>query len=263
MLIYSLHLRALPNLLLGVLAVGALLAFAVSIIGRVPSGFQVAGIPLEFKQGDLTELIEVLRVQLGESDELVVIEGKLAELVGQEQYRKAIDSLGDKVASSPGKIANMAQPVTNGEDSNEKLSESLDESIAVKDRVESLLGDIAGFESLERGYTVKGAGRGQPPKLDFFFKFDGRGIGFDVLQYTNQTILTLASNRASRSLGEDTDVDFVVFLVPASKVGYVNDELRTISQKIYAVTLNDLEGKNFENRLSEILKENLNPTDSQ
>src|SRR5699024_4462915 len=53
-----------PDLLLGVLGVGVLICGILAIIGRLPSGFEVAGLRFHFEAEELSNLISTVRSAL-------------------------------------------------------------------------------------------------------------------------------------------------------------------------------------------------------
>lgn len=203
----------LPDLLLGVLGIGSLVLGALAVIGRLPAGFEVAGMPVEFKRAGLADVIGTVKSVLNDDpDNRNAILEALRDTVGDESFREA-----------EGQVAGASRAQgEEDEDEGVAIDDRLDEmaSPSVKvDRVRHFAEQLTDApQSLREGYEVPNSGRGKAPKFDLFVKRGGHGIALEREHYWNRSTVGLVVRKTERSLKKGTPVDRVIIIAPRAGV---------------------------------------------
>lgn len=183
-----------PDLLLGVLAIGALVSVFLATVGRVPSNFEAGGLILNFEGNDLQDLKDTINSALADDD---VARSSIIELI-DKAARGGDGSSG--AAAGAGARADEA-------------SSSPDQKDSSRDKVRASLKGALGAKGFAEAWAVTGSGIGKPPKFDFCADVSGVGkVAIEVEDYSNKTTVEIVRKKSARALQKGTDVDKVVII---------------------------------------------------
>ena len=211
---------ALPDLLLAVLAVMGVVGIFLAIVGRLPSGFQFAGMSLDFREDELANFLGTLKAAtIEDPDRRAELLRMLKQAVGSKEYDRAMSDLLSEAAKDTGdglapRAARLGEDTRKPEDSSERTEDSLDS----EGRLEAGLEALADERKVSHNEWIKNTGVGKPPRYRYVFDWQGKRIAAQPADYWNPTELDLASRKATRTLQRGTDVDAVLVLSPAEGV---------------------------------------------
>lgn len=196
----------LPDLLLAALAIGAIVSALLAIIGRLPSGFELAGFQLNFPEDTLSDLIGTIRgLQAVDEYTKDSIIGIVRKAAGPDVFRGAISRL-DEVSS----------------EESETVGSPAEQSLGIEqtpnDAISATLATLA-TAAPTADYEVPNSGKGKKPKADYFFRYSSGqeetlGVITQIERYWNPTTLDLLNRKLLRSLQKSTPVDRVIVVVP-------------------------------------------------
>jgi hypothetical protein len=239
-----------PDLFATTLAIGALGGVFLAVIGRLPSGFEIGGMKLDFPQGGLSDLIGTVKSALDDDPEasnkiLTMIESA----AGTREYRVAEKSLEGHAQAGERVDRAVAHPSRLDEGLEEQEGDPLpDNQEGVLVEQLRRLADRGNF--LER-YAIPNSGRGKPPIFDYAFERGGRQIVLEVEEYSNPSTVDLINRKAKRALGEETGVAAVIIV--ASDAGKSAFEDGVQRDRVLVVSPDELRGRKFENLVDELL----------
>jgi hypothetical protein len=202
----------LPDLLLAALAICGLVSLALCVVGRLPSGFEVAGMEVNFTVDTLSDLLGTIR---GLADIEPAAKDKIVELV-----RAAADA---KVYAKANARYGIREPdpsqVTGSEHEDEEAG-----AAATDATIRGVLESIAEGPVLER-QEVANSGPGKNPKFDY--QFATRTAGGDIIavcqveRYWNPSSLDLLKRKLMRAMLKSTIVSRAVVVVPRAGLASV------------------------------------------
>lgn len=182
----------LPDLLLSVFAIGGLVALTFATIGRLPSGFEIAGLDLSFERDDLETILAMAEDDFSD-DQMEVLYTVLYKWIPETE----VEAARQRVVSRP--------------------LESVGQELRIHRDFDKEIENVADTGTVRREFNVKGTGQGKPPKLDYFFRFGDRGVGVVTPNLDNATVVELTRKRVERTLTAG-NVDAVLIAVPTKFV---------------------------------------------
>lgn len=234
-----------PDLLLTALAIGSLVCLVEAVIGRLPSGFQLAGLTFDFSEDLLSDLIGTVKSSLSDDPRA---RKQILELIeqgaGRENYRVAETRLGEETA--PQEVVSAAAEHEAG-----PLSPSQRTAPPAESALVQTLSALATDHRVQERYEVARSGKGKPPIFDYFFQRDRRGIAVQVATYWNPSTVDLISRKTERALQKTTDVNAVVIVVPADGMAVYTEAIDPPTALV--VQRHELADPQFANRLDDLL----------
>lgn len=196
------------DLLLAALVVCGLVSAALAIVGRLPSGFQVAGMHVDFTVDKLSDLLNTIDgVQGIEKD----ARDKIHDLIRQAADPKSFE----EASKLSGKFREPTEPPVSTASGRAVQTDRHD---SPRERVEAVLAGVA-RGPLGRDLEVDGSGRGKKPKFNYLFTADGPSksriqVVAQVEQYWNPSNVDLLRRKVTRALLKSTPVSRAVIVVP-------------------------------------------------
>lgn len=235
----------LPDFLLGVLAIGALLCAMLAVIGRLPSGFEVGGIEMSFEQDELSDLIDTVRSFLNDEPEARDrILDMIAAGTGSRAFRAA-ENWSETRDSGNVDVAGNSQrtgPSTTRTPSPHPLVDPLT-------TIRQELKTLAPGETIEEEYDVPSAGKGKAPRFDFYVRNEDLGVAVEFERYWNNTTVDLVSRKVARALRKGTPIDRVVVVTHPEGVP-VYEDMRGDDDQIVVMSIAEFTAESLRSRLS-------------
>lgn len=209
----------LPDLLLAALAICGVVSLALCILGLLPSGFQVAGMQVNFTVDKLSDLLGTI--------------GSLED-VDPDARKRVVELI--ESAAEPAVFAAANERYGNGAPSANTPTTTISSAEtstteSVESKVVAALRAIAVGPILER-QEVERSGKGKNPKFDYQFEFD---LGPEPLvvvcqleRYWNPSSVDLLKRKLLRALQKSTSVSRAVIVVPRGGLGTVRDAVADI-----------------------------------
>lgn len=212
-LVVGLRQGDLPDLLLAALAICGLISLALCIVGRLPSGFEVAGMQVDFTVDNLSDLLGTIR---GLDDVDPDARERVVELV---KSAAAPDVFAD-ANSRYGNDQFVAPAVTAA--ATTSTGATLNES--VESKVLKSLQRISTGPILER-QEVEKSGKGKNPKFDYQFEIGSGPSSLTVVcqleRYWNPSSVDLLKRKLLRALQKSTSVSRAIIVVPGAGLATV------------------------------------------
>jgi len=205
-----------PDLLLAALAICGLVSAALAIVGRLPSGFQVAGMHVTFTVDTLSDLLGTIR---GLDDVEDAAKEKIVKLI--------------KTAADPAVYAEADAKYGNATQSREGAHLQASSKGSSDKDLDTLVSEV--FDSVALGEVVKDAevdnsGNGKKPKFHFRFEAagpDGARLNAvsQIERYWNPSSVDLLGRKLNRALLPSTDVTKAIVIVPRVGLSTVEEAL--------------------------------------
>lgn len=219
-LVVVLRQNNLPDLLLAALAICGLISLALCIVGRLPSGFEVAGMQVDFTVDNLSDLLGTIR---GLDDVDPDARERVVELIksaaAPDVFEDANSRYGNDQFVTP---AATAAATTTGA--------PLDEPVEAK--VLKTLHGISSGPILER-QEVEKSGKGKNPKFDYQFEIGSGTSSLTVVcqleRYWNPSSVDLLKRKLLRALQKSTIVSRAIIVVPRAGLATVRAAVAGIS----------------------------------
>lgn len=239
----------LPDLLLTTLAIGALGSFLFAVVGRLPSGFEVAGMKFDFPEDRLADLIGTVKSAL---DHDPGTRARILELIkdgaGAESFNAAETWL-ERPHSPSSQDARTAR--TSHPEPSPPTGPTEDLIVEDEQQIVERLETLADHGEVQRRFEVVRSGRGKAPIFDYYFERHGAGIAVEVERYSNPSTVDLMSRKTDRALRKTTDVNGVVVVAPDQGVAAFSEMIEASGALV--VRSSDLRASDFGERLDELL----------
>lgn len=238
-----------PDLLLTTLAVGSLVCFLLAVIGRLPSGFQVAGMTFDFPEDQLADLLGTVKSSLEDDPKT---RARILELIkegtGRESYQAA-----ERRLEGPATLRDEAAAPERPADakSSAASAETDDADVDVEDQIYRLLSTLASGGEVQKRYEIARSGKGKPPIFDYYFERDGAGVAVQMERYWNPSTVDLISRKTDRALRKTTSVNVVVIIVPKGGVEAFTEAIEP--PNVLVVQRHELEDLHFGARLDDVM----------
>jgi hypothetical protein len=222
----------LPDLLLAALAIFGLAGTAIAAIGRLPSGFQFAGMKLDFTVDTLSDLILTIEgLEEVEDDAKIQITGLIERATRSDVFdtaKRQNESVKDAIATPEDKTPEI----------------TTDEPLEV--RVRKSLQAVATGQIAEDQEVIE-SGQGKKPKFKFMFTGTGlRGAEITAIchieKYSNPTSVDLLRRRLIRALRPATPVSGGIIIVPRGGRDAVRDSLGAV-ENVLLLNPEDFDGR--------------------
>lgn len=201
---------------------GCLCVFAIT--GRLPTGFEVGGVSVEFGEDEPADLIANIHQTTVEDEERrETLLNPIEEAVGSRQFNKAMRAAQSQGAEQLGGFDGLDTP-------DEHAAAIGDAGIATGHKPHTGMGKIlrkAFPDGVEDHVWVTGSGTVKPPKYRYVATTkNGKRVAIQLVDYWNSSELELVRKRASRALAPDTDVNAVLVLAPKRGVKEFESQLQ-------------------------------------
>lgn len=222
-----------PDLLLGVLGVGVLICGILATIGRLPSGFEVAGLRFHFEAEELSNLISTVRSALDtDPDERDEILRLIKQGTGPKAFREATSLSAAVTAGSAADASNDLQTMgDSGEGAESVPIES--GGRGQRDIVRSVLKEAFPTSEIQERFSVPTGSRGKRPIFDFYV--ESAQLVVEVERYWNDSTVDLVSRKSTRALEKVTPVATVVVVTPQRGVARYRTEIDNDAVKVIAL----------------------------
>lgn len=212
-----------PDLLLGVLGVGVLICGILAIIGRLPSGFEVAGLRFHFEAEELSNLISTVRSALDtDPDERDEILRLIKQGTGPKAFREAASLSAAVTAGSTADTSGQPQ-TTSGSDEGAESAPVESGGRSQRDIVRSALEEAFPASEIQERFSVPTGSRGKRPIFDFYV--ESAQLVVEVERYWNDSTVDLVSRKSTRALEKVTPVATVVVVTPQRGVARYRTEI--------------------------------------
>lgn len=238
-----------PDLLLTTLAVGALVSFLFAVLGRLPSGFEVAGMKFNFSEDRLADLIGTVKSALDDDPKS---RARILELI-----EEGTGAVSFKAAET--RLAGPVEPESVGDQPTSSISvrppehpiDSGEATVSFEDRIDQRLKELANGGGVQKRFEVVRSGKGKAPIFDYFFERNGAGVVVELEQYWNPSTVDLISRKTDRALRKTTDVVAVIIVAPDAGIEAFSEAIEAPGALV--VRWSELRDQGFGSRLDELV----------
>ncbi|MBB2975525.1 hypothetical protein FHX49_001091 [Microbacterium endophyticum] len=201
-------------------------AWLLALVGRLPKSFEVAGMTLEYEQDEMADFISTLRGSGIEQDTEDALLKQLSAMSRDKRTFRKAKNQSNKTSSDDS--TRMSEP-----DGDEYVDDSGQaQSGAESTGIPKWISELADGNQVGRSEPVRGAGRGNPPIVDFKLTVGGVGVVVQTPRAWSPTSLGLLRARIERVLAEGTDVSFAVVVSPPEALEKIEREFRSVSDEL-------------------------------
>lgn len=247
-LIFNPRYQPLPELLLGVLAIGGIVFIGLAALGRVPTSFEGGGVSVKFTS-EVSNIIGTVKSSVPDGEVQSELLRSLRNVFGPEVFTKAETSVeGSGAEDLHDESAAPASDDGGRDDSRYESAAGMGDNHG---DLSEILKRAKGVDFVESEFVVENAGKGAPPKFDFAVKFKGALIAIECEKYWNDSTVGLVARKIDRSLRKGTPVDGVIVICPRAGVRKYSTQIEN-SPAIAVMANEDVDAVRLSDQLESI-----------